>query len=53
MKKLIVTGAANGIGRATVELAIQQGYFVIGVKVEPTFIPIKTPVCVPLDLVAA
>lgn len=30
MKKLIVTGAANGIGRATVELAIQQGYFVIG-----------------------
>ncbi|MGY2273636.1 MULTISPECIES: SDR family oxidoreductase [Pseudomonas] len=30
MKKLIVTGAANGIGRATVELAILQGYFVIG-----------------------
>ncbi|MCJ7958635.1 MAG: SDR family oxidoreductase [Pseudomonas sp.] len=30
MKKLIVTGAANGIGRATVEMAIQQGYFVIG-----------------------
>ena len=30
MKKLIITGAANGIGRATVEMAIQQGYFVIG-----------------------
>ena len=30
MKKLIVTGAANGIGRATVEKAIQAGYFVIG-----------------------
>ena len=30
MKTLIVTGAANGIGRATVEMAIQQGYFVIG-----------------------
>ncbi|NWN47876.1 SDR family oxidoreductase [Pseudomonas sp. MAFF 301514] len=30
MKKLIVTGAANGIGRATVDMAIQQGYFVIG-----------------------
>ena len=30
MKKLIVTGAANGIGRATVEMAIAQGYFVIG-----------------------
>ncbi|MBN2979505.1 dehydrogenase [Pseudomonas fluorescens] len=30
MKKLIITGAANGIGRATVEQAIQQGYFVIG-----------------------
>jgi 3-oxoacyl-[acyl-carrier protein] reductase len=29
MKKLIVTGAANGIGRATVEQAIQDGYFVI------------------------
>lgn len=29
MRKLIVTGAANGIGRATVEMAIQQGYFVI------------------------
>ncbi|MCF5051220.1 SDR family oxidoreductase [Pseudomonas syringae] len=29
MKKLIVTGAANGIGRATVENAIAQGYFVI------------------------
>ncbi|AKS05381.1 SDR family NAD(P)-dependent oxidoreductase [Pseudomonas trivialis] len=29
MKKLIITGAANGIGRATVEMAIQQGYFVI------------------------
>ncbi|WP_339468992.1 SDR family NAD(P)-dependent oxidoreductase [Pseudomonas sp. EL_65y_Pfl1_R83] len=29
MRKLIVTGAANGIGRATVEVAIQQGYFVI------------------------
>lgn len=29
MKKLIVTGAANGIGRATVEKAIQAGYFVI------------------------
>lgn len=31
MKKLIITGAANGIGRATLEKAIQQGYFVIGV----------------------
>ena len=30
MKTLIVTGAANGIGRATVEKAIQAGYFVIG-----------------------
>ena len=30
MKKLIITGAANGIGRATVEMAIEQGYFVIG-----------------------
>ena len=29
MNKLIVTGAANGIGRATVEKAIQAGYFVI------------------------
>ncbi|WLH70335.1 SDR family NAD(P)-dependent oxidoreductase [Pseudomonas sp. FP2309] len=29
MKKLIITGAANGIGRATVEQAINQGYFVI------------------------
>ncbi|MBF6029435.1 SDR family oxidoreductase [Pseudomonas sp. P115] len=29
MKKLIVTGAANGIGRATLEKAIEDGYFVI------------------------
>ncbi len=29
MKKLIITGAANGIGRATVEQAIKDGYFVI------------------------
>lgn len=29
MKKLIITGAANGIGRATVEQAIKHGYFVI------------------------
>ncbi|WP_460136998.1 SDR family NAD(P)-dependent oxidoreductase [Pseudomonas sp. S1_E04] len=29
MKKLIVTGAANGIGRATLEQAIKAGYFVI------------------------
>lgn len=29
MKKLIVTGAANGIGRATLEKAIEEGYFVI------------------------
>ena len=29
MKKLIITGAANGIGRATVDRAIEQGYFVI------------------------
>ena len=27
MKKLIITGAANGIGRATVEQAIVDGYF--------------------------
>ena len=31
MKKLIITGAANGIGRATVEQAIGDGYFVIAV----------------------
>ena len=29
MKKLIITGAANGIGRATLIKAIEQGYFVI------------------------
>jgi 3-oxoacyl-[acyl-carrier protein] reductase len=29
MKKLIITGAANGIGRATAEQAIKAGYFVI------------------------
>ncbi|MFJ4144347.1 SDR family NAD(P)-dependent oxidoreductase [Pseudomonas sp. NPDC089734] len=31
MKKIIITGAANGIGRATVEKSIEQGYFVIAV----------------------
>ena len=31
MKKLIITGAANGIGRATLEQAIVDGYFVIAV----------------------
>ncbi|EPN34811.1 putative dehydrogenase [Pseudomonas syringae pv. actinidiae ICMP 18807] len=30
MKKIIVTGAANGIGRATVERAIEEGYYVMG-----------------------
>ena len=29
MNKLIITGAANGIGRATLEQAIEDGYFVI------------------------
>ncbi|MGY2373985.1 SDR family oxidoreductase [Pseudomonas sp. SDO524_S393] len=29
MNTLIITGAANGIGRATLEKAIQQGYYVI------------------------
>ncbi|MEE4667458.1 SDR family oxidoreductase [Pseudomonas alliivorans] len=29
MKKIIVTGAANGIGRATVTRAIEEGYYVI------------------------
>ena len=31
MKKLVITGAANGIGRATLEQAIVEGYFVIAV----------------------
>lgn len=36
MQKLIVTGAANGIGRATVEKAIEAGYFVIGTDKDAT-----------------
>ena len=38
-KKIIITGASSGIGRASAKLAVQQGASVLAVDIDPDAAP--------------